>query len=146
MAGTGLLLVVGALFGIGLAVSFAAGWQEWRDSYVVLPVVLVVIWRLHRVGLYIGDQGVRIRHVLRTRTLPWDDISRFETRPATLLGSTTRQPAIWVISPGQAVETPVRQQAHRWTSDLMRRDLSPATYEQTMRTLQGRTLDHDRRR
>jgi uncharacterized membrane protein len=51
-------LVVGVLFGIGLAVSLAAGWQEWRRSYVVLPLVLFVIWRPYRVGLYIGDRVV----------------------------------------------------------------------------------------
>jgi hypothetical protein len=33
-------------------------------------------WRIVRMGVYVGD-GVQIRGLLRTRTLRWDDITRF---------------------------------------------------------------------
>jgi hypothetical protein len=135
MATTGALLVVGALLGLGLLVRFLAVTHEGITAYIPLPVVLAVVWRLHSIGMYTSDRGVRVRTFTRTVVLPWASIRGFESRPATLLGAMTRQEAVWIVSDTGAIEAPVRK--HRggmW--DLARRELSPGAYRSAIRRLQ----------
>jgi hypothetical protein len=33
-------------------------------------------WRIMRMGLYVSDRGVRLRHLVGSRTVPWTDIDR----------------------------------------------------------------------
>jgi hypothetical protein len=63
----------------------ALGWTSVRlfdlDGHAVRLTMLALVmtwllgaWRIVRMGVYLGD-GVRIRGLLRTRTLRWHDIS-----------------------------------------------------------------------
>jgi hypothetical protein len=142
MAATGLMLAAGALVAGGIVVFVASGNGEWRDAYAVLAVALVAVWRLHRVGLYFSDRGLRVCHVVRSRTVSWAEVSRIESRPATVVGAPVRQHAIWVVIPGRAIESPVRQQRSRWMWDLARRELTPSTYRRTLHTLQVELARH----
>jgi hypothetical protein len=136
MATTGALIAVGTLLGIGLLARFALVTREWPSSYIVLPIALGVLWRLHSVGLFTSDRGIRMRTFTRTHTVPWESVRDFESRRATLLGLRLRREAIWVLTDGHAIETPLRQhRGARW--DLARRDLSPMTYRATIQRLQN---------
>lgn len=142
MAATGLLLAAGALVAGGVLVVVASGNGEWRGAHVALAVGLVALWRLHRVGLYFSERGLRVCHVVRSRTVPWAEVAGIESRSASMLGTPVRQHAIWVVVPGRAIESPVRQQRSRWMWDLARRELTPSTYRRTLHTLQVELARH----
>lgn len=74
-------------------------------SGVILAELFLVCWtafafRLGRVGVFVSPDGVRNRSMWRTQTLAWQDIRRFETKPANKGGSATRMlrvHAVWVL-------------------------------------------------
>ena len=48
-----------------------------RMTFAVLALVwLLGAWRIVRMGVYLSNEGVRIRGLLRTRTVRWHDIGR----------------------------------------------------------------------
>ncbi|HWM07472.1 MAG TPA: hypothetical protein VNP92_34500 [Actinophytocola sp.] len=83
---------------------------------VVLGLVFLVLWtlaawRLNRMGLFIGDGGIRIRDFAVTQTLPWRSIAMIEDRPMdTGVGMWASRMlsarAIWVVlENGEAIQT-----------------------------------------
>ena len=81
-AGTGRWIVIG-----WEAASFAAlGWTTARlfefsgHTVTVMAAALAAVWvvgawRIIEMGVYVSPRGVRIRGLLRTRTLAWHDIA-----------------------------------------------------------------------
>ncbi|MEU9829834.1 hypothetical protein [Micromonospora chersina] len=74
---------------------------------VIVGVLLVAV-RFHMVGIYHGERGLLIRNLLRSRLLPWREVTGFDTRPTILSGLDGRQRAVWVLTRDGAVETPVQ--------------------------------------
>jgi hypothetical protein len=106
-------LVIGALIGSAGVIEdlflkdLSTGEREWRQA---LPSALfTVVWltfmvRLMRMGIYVSDEGVRIRTVPRTVTYPWAEITTAGARGDDL----------WlVLTDGREVKTPVRRVERR---------------------------------
>ncbi|ALG06759.1 hypothetical protein AOZ06_07305 [Kibdelosporangium phytohabitans] len=74
--GAGLLLTFGYLV--------ITGDGEFRGPGLLTALVLMawtaIAFRAWRTGLFSSAAGIRNRSVLRTRTVSWHDINRFETR------------------------------------------------------------------
>jgi PH (Pleckstrin Homology) domain-containing protein len=70
-------------------------------------------WRMSRMGVWVSDSGVRVRTFLRTRTVAWPDVARFEIRAATQgqggrYAADLRAQAVWmVLKDGAAIQTPI---------------------------------------
>ncbi|MFD0596839.1 hypothetical protein ACFQZ4_35100 [Catellatospora coxensis] len=37
---------------------------------------MIAVWRVALVGVYVGDDGIKIRHVWSTRVVPWAQLNR----------------------------------------------------------------------
>jgi hypothetical protein len=75
-------------------------------------LVLTFLWRRMRAGLYLSEDAVRVSHVFRTRTIPWEEINTVDSRPARmpLFGGDTSREAIWILMhDGTEVETPIQR-------------------------------------
>ena len=111
--------------------------------YGFVVVLAAVGWRMFRVGVYVSDEALRVRHLLRTRTLRWRDIDHITSRPARMLGRPTVRHAIWVVPRrGRAFETPVQLEDEVMGAGLRKnsgRRLGPQEYEETMLLLRRRT-------
>ncbi|MFC4016963.1 PH domain-containing protein [Micromonospora sp. GCM10011542] len=115
---TAFMLAVGGAFAVTLVAvivqRLGAGAPGLRDAAQIaaglgfLAVWLTFVVRLHLTGVYVNDRGVRLRHVFRTRTLPWAEVTGFEVRAARLLGGPTVRAACWVRTLDGRVETPVQ--------------------------------------
>jgi hypothetical protein len=112
--GLSALVAVLAIAGIALG-------EYARESQPVLGFVAffsffafvqTFILRTVRAGLVFNDEAVRVRHIFRTRTIPWREIAAFDSRPARLplLDRDTAREAIWIsLRDGTALETPVQR-------------------------------------
>ncbi|MEV4351264.1 PH domain-containing protein [Actinoplanes sp. NPDC049596] len=86
----------------GAVLGFSAGWAVWMTG----------VWRLYRTGLFVSDEAVRVRWLLKTRTYPWSGIVAVSAAPALVLGEPTSRSAIWLeLAEGDSVETPVQCRA-----------------------------------
>ena len=114
MVVTGALLGFAALFALSVttAVLTVSGGLHpgILAVYAFVVVLLLVGWRVYRVGIYVSDGALRIRHLLRTRTLRWSQIDQVASRPARMFGRDTVRHAIWVLprDGSRPVETPVQ--------------------------------------
>ncbi|RKE10833.1 hypothetical protein [Catellatospora citrea] len=43
---------------------------------VFIPSWVTLVWRVTLVGVYVGFEGIKIRHVWRTRMIPWTQLNR----------------------------------------------------------------------
>lgn len=126
---TGLMLLVGSTF---VTLVLVLGGTELvaepsvRSTLGVAgPLAFLAVWltfaaRLHLAGVYVGRHGVRLRHVLRTRTIPWSQVTGFAARPALLAGEPTIRDACWVLTADGAFETPVQRRSRGagWRKDV----------------------------
>ncbi len=107
---TGFIAVTGTAFAVVVSTMIATHWRAGMLLPVAgiggfLGVWLTVAWRLHRTALLIGDAGVRARWLLRTRTIPWSQVSRFRTAPDFLV-----RERLWIVLvDGRMVRTPVQR-------------------------------------
>ncbi|WP_246608043.1 hypothetical protein [Paractinoplanes toevensis] len=107
---TGFIAVAGTVFALVVATMIATHWRSGRVLPVAgvggfLGVWLTLAWRLHRTALLVGDAGVRVRWLLRTRTIPWSRVSRFRTAPDVLV-----RERLWIVLiDGRMVRTPVQR-------------------------------------
>ncbi|RZU71733.1 PH (Pleckstrin Homology) domain-containing protein [Micromonospora kangleipakensis] len=80
---------------------------------VVLFVVTweVVLWRVVLVGVYVSDHGIKIRTVLRTRVIPWSQVTRAWAGQAANYDAWQ----IWVSArdPERELETPIWRRGSR---------------------------------
>ncbi|MBP2320644.1 hypothetical protein JOF56_001029 [Kibdelosporangium banguiense] len=102
----GAAATLGVLFlvirGIIIRGHLQPGWPA-----VLLVVLFLAAWttfafRMSRIGVFVSDIGVRNRSILRTQTIPWANVKRFETRPMIKgLGSSyagmLRAHAVWIL-------------------------------------------------
>ncbi|GAB7040879.1 hypothetical protein JCM9533A_47290 [Catenuloplanes niger JCM 9533] len=82
----------------------ALGWTSDRlfgfdtTATVIFSLILAAAWavgavRIARMGVYVGDPGVRVRGLFWTRTVPWSDIHRFRMQDVTYRIGTFRIPS-----------------------------------------------------
>jgi Bacterial PH domain len=109
---------------------------------VVVTFVVLYHWRWNRVGVFVGDEGIRVRSVWRTRTLPWNAVARIETGPiVTRLGSRPPGEAVWIrLHEGEPVQTRVVLVRDEWSFLIGgwrtgRRCLSDSAYRRAMQRL-----------
>lgn len=108
---SGLMIVFGLLF-LMLAVTAST-----RHPAALLGVAFTLLWlasaiRINRMGVYYSEFGVRSRSFLRTRTVPWASVAKFEDAPAASnpwnLGSSIPARAIWIMRwDGETIQTPL---------------------------------------
>jgi hypothetical protein len=148
MVVTAALLGFGGLFALAVTIALVtvgggSPWPTILAVYAFVAVVLIVAWRFFRVGVYVSGRALRIRHLLRTRTLAWADIDEVQSRPARLWGRATLRQAIWVVPRGRdPVEIPVqlgRDDAARGVRKKGARVLGPIEYQETLALLRRRT-------
>ena len=109
---SGILPVVGCVYVVLFAAMTIASWPDVSVPYTVamgvgFAVALTLTWRLHRTALVIGDEGVRLRWLLLTRTVAWPDIREFQTRPDRLGLDIRRDRMFLVRHDGTSVRTPI---------------------------------------
>ncbi|MCF6422879.1 hypothetical protein [Amycolatopsis tucumanensis] len=86
---------VGSMPGAVAAMVFFAGWS-------------VLGFRLSRVGVHVGAEGVRYCTLTRTCTKPWRDVVGFELRRYVVAQPVAEAWTIWIItSTGPPVETDI---------------------------------------
>ncbi|GIF22738.1 hypothetical protein BJ973_000903 [Actinoplanes tereljensis] len=116
---TGFIAGAGTVFAVVVVALIAT---HWRSGTVLraagvggfLGVWLTVAWRLHRTALLVSDAGVRARWLLRTRTVPWSQVSRFRTAPDFLV-----RERLWIVLvDDRMVRTPVQHAAGVFGSAL----------------------------
>jgi hypothetical protein len=110
-------------------------------AYGFLALLLVLGWRLLQVGIAVSGRGLRIRRLVRTRTLAWSQIDEVHSRPARRFGRDTHRQAIWVMPRGGApVETPVQLYGEDIRGPRARygRILRPREYADTLQLLRRR--------
>ncbi|MFY1614998.1 PH domain-containing protein [Micromonospora sp. WMMD736] len=122
LAGSTMAAVVVVFAGRGLA----AGTVHGRDGLTmagalpILGVWLTFAFRMHLTGIYVNDEGLRLRHIVRTRTFRWSEVNGFEARPALFLGEPTVRDACWVRTTGGAFESAVQRRSREmgWRKDV----------------------------
>lgn len=80
-------------------------------AVLFLAVWLTFVVRLYLVGIYRNECGLLLRHVHRSRLLPWSEVTGFDVRAARFLGSATVRNAAWVLTRDGAWETPVQRRS-----------------------------------
>jgi hypothetical protein len=103
---------------VGVAL-FVGHWTvgPWARVLVVLFVafLLTVTWRLHRTALVTSDSAVRVRWLLKTRTMPWHEISGFRFDEDVL-----EVDRLWIdLADGRRVRTPVQRVARMWNGSKL---------------------------
>jgi hypothetical protein len=107
-----------------------------------LPVIVlfvltwqVVLWRVVLVGVYVGDDGIKIRMVLRTRVIPWSQVARAWAGRAAAYDAWQ----IWVSArdPERDFETPIWRQGSR-ARHRNRVVLQPSEFAAALAALQPR--------
>ena len=116
---TGLIAGAGTAFAIVVAAMLATHWR----SGMALPaagisgfigVWLTLAWRLHRTAMVVGSAGIRVRWLLRTRTIPWPQIDEFDTAPDVLV-----RERLWIVLvDGRKVRTPIQRVSGAFGSAL----------------------------
>ncbi|MET8086083.1 PH domain-containing protein [Micromonospora sp. NPDC005237] len=127
---TGFMVLVGSTMTVFVAVTVGRGLAEGRvDANAALGVAVALpfmgLWltfalRLYLAGIYVNDRGVRLRHIFRTRTFSWSEVTGFEARPALILGEPTVRDACWVRTTGGAFESAVQRHSSRagWRKNI----------------------------
>ncbi len=138
---TGSMVVFGAVFFTFAAITAVAQWREVSFTEAVIISAFGSAWltftsRLHRTALLVGVGGVRVRWLLRTRTIPWHDIREFSSRRKR---TTTR--LFIVLVDGTTVPTRVQRVQHRLFGSALSDGgtwLLPEPYDRLLRYLQSR--------
>jgi len=147
MVVTGALLAFAALFALSVttAVLTVSGGAHplILAVYGFVVLLLLIGWRVYRVGIYVSDTALRVRHLLRTRTLLWSQIDQVASRLARMFGRATVRHAIWVLPhQGRPLETPVQLEDEVMGAGLRKnsgRRLGPQEYEETLLLLRRKT-------
>lgn len=109
--GAGVLTVAGCLTALS---GFAFGELPVAAAPPILLFVVawtVMLWRVMLVGVYVGDHGIKIRLVLRTRVIAWTHVTRAWAGQAAHYDAWQ----IWVSArdPERDVETPIWRRGSR---------------------------------
>ncbi|GAB3091300.1 hypothetical protein [Micromonospora schwarzwaldensis] len=118
---TGMFVLVGVAMATVLVVTGARAVARGVDlaagAGLLVASAFLAVWltfavRLYLVGIYRNERGLLLRHVHRSRLLPWSEVTGFEVRAARMPGGTTVRAAIWVRTRDGLWEVPVQQ--HSW--------------------------------
>lgn len=95
-----------AVAGVGVAASWRVAPPAAIMGFVAFAATwLAFAWRLARTALLVADRGIRVRWVLRTRTIPWDRIRGFHTGPDILV-----RERLWIdLIDRTKIRTPVQR-------------------------------------
>ncbi|MFG3558890.1 PH domain-containing protein [Micromonospora sp. NPDC047557] len=118
---TGLMALAVSSMAVAVVVAAGHGLAEGRidapatlgltGALLFLGLCLTFVLRMYLAGIYVNDRGVRLRHVFRTRTFSWSEVTGFEARPALILGEPTVRNACWVRTTGGAFESAVQRRS-----------------------------------
>ncbi|TYC22989.1 hypothetical protein FXF52_17905 [Micromonospora sp. MP36] len=112
---------------------------------------VAVTARQAMLGVYVSDDGVRSRSLLRTTTVPWTSVSDIRSGTASMAGLDMGRPAIIIErTDGVLIQTPL-QRGHLLRPFTFRPELGrlatwPEHYEEILATLQAHHRDAQRRR
>lgn len=123
----------GAVFSLSMALPLGAlawssdrrSWAGWITALLLIPAAVTLAWRIVLVGVWIGDQGVRVSTVVRSRRVPWPEFDRVWLAPATGYDAL----AMWISTrDGVDIETPIwragSRTVHRNRASLRQPELS----------------------
>src|SRR5262245_20368492 len=108
------MFVIGCLAMVGATVGLATAHSRPGESPVQFALIMygffgvwtAFTWRNMSTGLYVADDGVRIRTLFWTRTLAWSRIVSVDVDAAEILGMPAARYAIWfALDNGERVET-----------------------------------------
>jgi small basic protein len=115
---------------------------------VVDAAALWAVWRQTKVGVYVNDLGLRVRHIYHTRIFQWTDIAGFETgqvephpHETIYLYAVLRQGPPWEIKQMMPVYTVTSGATHRDRSMTNSIYLDHREFHE-LRTLLARRLAH----
>jgi len=138
----GVVWLVAAVMGLlplcaaGLTGVRPAGWIALLGFVVLWQAT---VWRGLGIGIYVGDRGVKVRMILRTRVLPWANVERAWAGSATGYDAL----AIWISTSGPAreVETPIWRKGSR-AKARHRRKLDPVAFAALLDYLNAEAARH----
>jgi hypothetical protein len=135
-------VLIGSCLVVALVLAEFTDWIAWEGAglggLAFAVVWTALAWRMRMMGLYVSDQGVRIRRHFTTRTLPWQDIEKFDVRPFNGLGM-RKVEAVWVVTQeGRAHQTQVWFRPDDQPRDRVSPLLLPeARFQETLTELRG---------
>lgn len=84
--------------------------SSWIVGFLLAAFFSTMAWRFVLVGVWIGDRGIKVNMVLRTRVVPWPEFDRVWLAPATGYNAL----ALWIsVRDGRDIETPVWREGTR---------------------------------
>ncbi|GAA2609861.1 hypothetical protein [Paractinoplanes durhamensis] len=103
--------VFALLFSIGVLAPLCAltfsdkqSWVTWVVGPLLVATTITLVWRIVLVGVWIGDRGVKISMIVRTRVVPWPELDRVWLAPATGFDAL----ALWIsVRNGPDIETAI---------------------------------------
>lgn len=130
--GTGMAIIGGLVVGVQAVMALdkplaAAIYAAFAVAWVVGCVRIVLV------EVYLGSRGVKIRHVHRTRVVPWSAVTRVWAGPAAAYDAWQ----IWVSAGGRDFETPIWREESR-ARHRNRIVLPPAEFAATLNALDPR--------
>ncbi len=143
------LAVLGPPGVIGFAVFMVIQFVHGRiPALIVIPllvwtaVCLVGAVRQAMLGVYVGDDGVRSRSMLRTTTVPWASVSEIRNGVATMAGLDMGRAAITIDrTDGGPVQTPLQRgdilRPFTFRPELGRLTTWPEHYDEILATLRA---------
>jgi hypothetical protein len=108
----------GVLFAVLVSAALIILWppETWGDApkhlgpCAFFGLWFTFTWRRARTGLYANRSALRIRGIIRTRTVAWTDIAAIDTDPARWLGMDMDRKAVWItLTNNTTIETPVQR-------------------------------------
>ena len=109
----------------GLPLSHPSWLSSWIVGILLATFFITTAWRVVLVGVWIGDQGIKVNMVARTRVVRWSEFDRVWLAPATGYDAL----ALWISTcDGRDIETPVWRSgtrvSHRNRTKLQQPELS----------------------
>ncbi|WP_422739920.1 PH domain-containing protein [Micromonospora sp. WMMD729] len=117
----GLMALAGSAMAVAVVISAGRALAQGRMAapaalglavaLLFLGLWLTFVLRMYLAGIYVNDEGLRLRHVFRTHTFQWSEVTGFEARPALFLDEPTVRDACWVRTTSGAFESAVQRRS-----------------------------------
>ncbi|BCY12145.1 hypothetical protein L3i22_072330 [Actinoplanes sp. L3-i22] len=136
------LTIVGAMFALVVVVTSvlaAPPVLEALKAYAFVAAWLTVIGRTAWSGLFLGDDGIRLRTLLRTRTIPWAEIASVDPVHENFLGRPADRMSIRLtLRDGTRVIAPVESSGPPSFFRTMTTVLKPADFHAALAEIDQR--------